>query len=36
VLLQQPDDGEGDEARDERGALLPDVAAVLDGAMMLA
>ena len=31
VLLEQPDHGERDPARDQRGALLPDVAAVLDG-----
>ena len=30
VLLQQPDDGERGEARDERRALLPDVAAIDD------
>jgi hypothetical protein len=31
VLLEQVDDGEGEPGRDERGALLPHVAAVLDG-----
>ena len=31
VLLEQRDDGEGDEGGDERRPLLPDVATVLDG-----